>query len=178
MVHNRPNHMDYPELRSTINFVTIAHAGQLDMAGESYRLHCHAVAENLPFGRDPRITIDEVHAAYMHDIVEDTDYTLADIKLRGYNDRVVHLVDQLTIPEAWIKQYGSRKAEDRYMERFYESDDYGLLRVKLSDVEHNLDIRRNAHQPKIQKWAMDRYWPRRQKLLTRMFAISEVPFII
>lgn len=66
-----------------------AHSGQLDKAGEPYVKHAFAVAEKMD-------DEDSTCAALLHDVVEDTDFTLDDLRAIGMSEAVVEAVDLLT----------------------------------------------------------------------------------
>jgi (p)ppGpp synthase/HD superfamily hydrolase len=68
-----------------------AHAGQVDKIGVPYVEHVRAVAAGLaPFGPDLQI------AGLLHDIIEDTDWTAAQLRSVGVSDHVVALVEAVT----------------------------------------------------------------------------------
>ena len=71
---------DLDRLRAAFNLARKAHASQKRKTGEPYILHPIAVAtiaaEELNLGTNPVI------ACFLHDVVEDTDYTLEDIERR------------------------------------------------------------------------------------------------
>jgi Guanosine polyphosphate pyrophosphohydrolases/synthetases len=73
-------------------FAEQAHSGQRRASGEPYITHCVAVAAILAEMRVPPAVII---AGLLHDIVEDTNRTLADIR-REFGDEVAHLVDGVT----------------------------------------------------------------------------------
>lgn len=67
------------------------HAGQTDRSGVPYIEHVEAVARS-PYLSSSR----HRQVAWLHDIVEDTDVTLADLAAAGFSADVVHAVDLLT----------------------------------------------------------------------------------
>jgi len=73
-------------------FAEQAHTGQRRASGEPYITHCVAVASILAEMRVPPAV---VIAGLLHDTVEDTNRTLADIR-REFGDEVAHLVDGVT----------------------------------------------------------------------------------
>ena len=87
-----------PDIEATEAFATEMHAGQLDKGGEEYighPLRVRATVERTA----PAAGVDPVHAqlaALLHDVVEDTDVTLADLAARGYSAAVVAAVDALS----------------------------------------------------------------------------------
>ncbi len=102
-----------------------AHAGQKDKSGADYILHPIAVAAKVD-------TPEEKMAAYLHDVVEDTDVTLEDLKALGFPAEVVEAVDCLT------KRDGLPLADYLYRVKTNPL----ARRVKLADLSHNSDISR------------------------------------
>ncbi|MGU3411721.1 HD domain-containing protein [Microbacterium sp. M1A1_1b] len=108
---------------------TTAHDGQVDKSGRPYVEHPVAVAERLS-------TDDERVVALLHDVVEDTDVTLADLRTAGFTVEQVLAVDALT------KRRGETLEQSMARVR---ADDSGIaLRVKRADLSHNADPARLA----------------------------------
>lgn len=102
---------------------TAAHEGQSDKNGVPYIEHVRAVAAGLaPFPVDVQI------AGVLHDVVEDTDWTLDDLRDSGVPRSSLAMVDALT------KVPGSTKKEQ--IERVI-SEGYAACLVKNSDNAHN-----------------------------------------
>jgi (p)ppGpp synthase/HD superfamily hydrolase len=114
-----------PTLEDAVALAVEAHRGQKEKAGEPYILHVLRVVFRLD-------TEHERMAAALHDVVEDTAYTLDDLRLRGYPEPVVEAVDALT------------RRDDETYEQFVERAGANRIarRVKLADLEDNMDIRR------------------------------------
>ena len=107
-----------------------AHEGQTDKGGLPYVHHPLHVAEQM---RDEESTV----VALLHDVVEDTDYTLDDIREMGFGDRVVEALSLLTHDEAVpYMDYVRRVAKDPLARA-----------VKLADLEHNSDVTRLDRKP-------------------------------
>jgi len=107
-----------------------AHAGQTDKSGLPYVHHPFHLAEQM---NDEDSTV----VALLHDVVEDTDYTIGDIKGMGFGDAVVEALKLLTHDPAVP-----------YMEYIKAIADNPLAKkVKLVDLEHNSDITRLNHEP-------------------------------
>jgi (p)ppGpp synthase/HD superfamily hydrolase len=105
------------------------HEGQVDKLGVPYIEHPRAVALGvLQFGEDHGI------AALLHDLVEDSDVTLDDLRRLGLSDRCVTAVGLLT------KEKGER-AQD-YLLRL--STHPMACRVKIADNAHNTLPERTA----------------------------------
>ena len=114
-----------PTLEDAIALAIEAHRGQKEKAGQPYILHVLRVMFQLE-------TEQEQVAGVLHDLVEDTSYTLDDLRRLGYPDPVVTAVDCLT------------RREDESYEEFVERAGAHPIarRVKLADLEDNMDIRR------------------------------------
>ena len=114
-----------PTLEDAIALAIEAHRGQKEKAGQPYILHVLRVMFRLE-------TEQEQVAGVLHDLVEDTSYTLDDLRRLGYPDPVVTAVDCLT------------RREDESYEEFVERAGAHPIarRVKLADLEDNMDIRR------------------------------------
>jgi (p)ppGpp synthase/HD superfamily hydrolase len=106
---------------------TRAHAGQVDKVGRPYIEHPAAVAARLS-------TVDERVVGWLHDVVEDTDITLAELRAMGFTAEQVMAVDAMT------KRRGETLAES--MARVMA--DPVAPRVKRADVSHNGDPARLA----------------------------------
>lgn len=79
------------DVESALRFAAAAHGGQEDKAGDPYILHVARVGASLW-----RFTNDFVIAGFLHDVVEDTHYTLDDLERFGAHPRVVQAVDSVT----------------------------------------------------------------------------------
>ncbi|MED3634536.1 GTP pyrophosphokinase [Bacillus thuringiensis] len=104
-----------------------AHAGQVDKAGVDYIKHPEAVASFVN-------TAEEKATAYLHDVLEDTEITDADLLSAGIPHNVVEAVQVLT-KEKYMPYF-------EYLSRVKENS---LARtVKLADLKHNSDRSRLA----------------------------------
>ena len=114
-----------PTLQDSIELATKHHKGQVDKGGKPYINHPIRVMKKMMFE-------DEKIIAVLHDIVEDTSITLQDLKDMGYNSDIVNSIDCLT------KRNG--ESYDDFIERVIT--DTEASRVKLSDIEDNMDTNR------------------------------------
>ena len=139
---------DAVRIRQAFEFAREAHAGQKRKSGAPYIIHpvavARVVAEELQLGPNPVI------AAFLHDVVEDTDYTLDDVKVRFGAD-VAYLVRVVTKQKK--KQYETSKQVDNF-KQMLESLHYDIraILIKLADRLHNmrtLDSMRPDKQMKI-----------------------------
>lgn len=83
-------------LKDTVKFIQKAHAGQERAPGVDYWHHPADVARRLRklFGKDANV--DAIHAALLHDTIEDTGTTADDLAKMGYSPEVVKAVQLLT----------------------------------------------------------------------------------
>ncbi len=115
-------------------FAKDAHKEQRRKSGEPYIMHplavARIVAEELSLGANPII------AAFLHDVVEDTEYTIEDVKER-YGEDVAFLVNVVTKKKK--KQYESSKQIDNYKQMLASLHyDIRALLIKLADRLHNM----------------------------------------
>lgn len=112
-------------LAEAIALASEAHVNQTDKAGAPYILHPLRMMQRLD-GETERTV------AVLHDIVEDTPWTLDDLRAMGFSREVVEAVDCLT-----------RRAEETYDEFIERAKGHPIARrVKLIDIEDNLNIMR------------------------------------
>lgn len=112
-------------LENAIALAVKAHAGATDRSHQPYILHPLRVMLGVEATEDRIVAI-------LHDVIEDTDYTLDDMREMGFSEAIVAALDAVT-----------RRDEETY-EEFIEriALDPLAVRVKLSDLRDNMDIRR------------------------------------
>lgn len=121
-------------LEDAILLAVRAHFGHEDRYGVPYILHPLRVMHRMQ-------SQAEMTAAVLHDVVEDTDFTLADLREAGYSAEVVEAVDRL-----------SRRENETYEEYIERLKPNPLARkVKLADLEDNMDVRR-IKEPQANDW--------------------------
>ena len=102
-----------------------AHLGQVDKAGEDYIKHPEKVASFVN-------SDEEKAVAYLHDVIEDTELTLEDLREYGFSEEVLKAVDVIT----------KKKGQD-YQTYLNSVKENKLARVvKLADLRHNSDLMR------------------------------------
>ena len=126
---------DLSKIISAYEFAAKAHEGQTRSSGKPYIIHPLAVAYTLlELGMDT----DTICAALLHDVVEDTDATLDDLKKRFGQD-VALLVDGVTklskIPTSTKEE---QQAENIRKILLAMSQDIRVMIIKLSDRLHNM----------------------------------------
>jgi (p)ppGpp synthase/HD superfamily hydrolase len=141
-----------PTLEDAIIFATEAHRGQKDRADEPYIMHPARVMAQLK-GDDLQMI------AILHDVIEDTDITLADLRAAGYPEHVVAAIDALS------KRKESGETYPQYIQRVKRNP--LAVQVKIADLRDNADLGRlpkvEAHDLK----RLDRYNRAMQYLVGR-----------
>ncbi len=125
------------------NFARQAHKGVRRLSGEPYIMHPIAVAqiacEEMGLGST------SICAALLHDVVEDTDYTVEDIS-NIFGEKVAQIVDGLTkISGGIFGDRASAQAENFKKLLLTMSDDIRVILIKICDRLHNM--RTLASQP-------------------------------
>ncbi len=105
-------------------FAVKAHKGQKDKSGRAYIFHPVHVAKNVK-GYKCKVL------ALLHDVVEDSDYTLESLS-PYFDEEIIQALDLLTKkPDTKYKDYIAKiKANDL------------ARRVKIADLNHNMDLNR------------------------------------
>ncbi|BBP64267.1 MULTISPECIES: GTP pyrophosphokinase [Pseudomonas] len=112
-------------LERAISISALAHEGQTDKGGAPYILHPLKVMLRLS-GDEERIV------AVLHDVVEDTAVTLADLRDAGFSEATLNAIDSLTKRDGETYQAFIERAARDPMAR----------RVKLADLAENSDLSR------------------------------------
>ena len=125
---------DMARIREAFELAREAHAEQKRKSGEPYIIHPIAVATivavELKLGANPVI------AAFLHDVVEDTEYTIDDIR-KHFGDDVAFLVSVVT--KKSTGNYEISKQVDNYKQMLNSIHyDIRALLVKLADRLHNM----------------------------------------
>ena len=133
-MQTRCNEKDMKRLHDAFALAEEAHSKQRRKSGEPYILHPIAVA--LIAAEEMRLDANCVITAFLHDVVEDTDYTLEDIRLR-FGDDVAFLVDVVTKKKK--DHYDTTKQVDNYRQLLNSLHyDIRALMVKIADRLHNM----------------------------------------
>jgi (p)ppGpp synthase/HD superfamily hydrolase len=111
-----------PTLEDAIALACRAHRGQLDKNGQPYILH---VLRVMMKQQDPTARI----VAVLHDVVEDSETTIDDLRAAGYSAETCDAVDALT-----------RRENEGYDQMIARVAANPLARsVKIADLEDNMD---------------------------------------
>ena len=113
-------------IKKAMEIARKAHSGQLDKIGDPYFLHVISVMHMASkVSRNPEIPIIGI----LHDVIEDTDVVLDDLRDEGFSESIIISLDYLT----------RRKNEDyiEYIQRVMLNDN--AMTIKKQDIIHNLD---------------------------------------
>ena len=110
-------------IEDVIRIAVTAHDGQKDMVGNPAILHVLAVGL---MGK----TTEEKKAGILHDVVEDSDITLDDLREKGVEEGVLEAVDLLT--------HRDEVSYEDYVKKIVLSGNETAIQVKLNDLHHNL----------------------------------------
>ncbi len=125
----------YEKLRKAYDFAKQAHTGQKRQSGEDYFIHPCAVSEILV---DLGLDYETVMAAFLHDVVEDTPCTAAELEDQ-FGKTVVMLVLGVTkLDRVQFKSKEDEQAENLRKMLFAMSDDIRVIIIKLCDRLHNM----------------------------------------
>lgn len=147
-MQSRCTEKEMSRLHDAFELANEAHSQQRRKSGDPYIIHPIAVA--LIAAEEMRLDANCVITAFLHDVVEDTDYTLEDIRLR-FGDDVAFLVDVVTKKKK--DHYDTTKQVDNYRQLLNSLHyDIRALMVKIADRLHNmrtLEVMRADKQMKI-----------------------------
>jgi GTP pyrophosphokinase len=126
---------DLTDVDRAFDMAVEAHAGTPRATGEPYVTHPIASAQILAeLGIDP-IAIE---AALLHDVPEDTEYSLTDIEDR-FNAEVAHLVDGVTkLSRFSTHSHEQQQAENIRKMLLAMAEDIRVVLIKLADRLHNM----------------------------------------
>ena len=131
-----------------VEFAVGYHGAQTRPTGAPYAEHLLEALEVLVRGAgvtDP----DILQAAVLHDVVEDTPCTIADVR-REFGGRVAELVDWVTKPDP-AEGVDRTAAKAAYLTRLQDAPDDAVL-VKLADRVSNVQTLRNLGLPKQRQY--------------------------
>ena len=114
-----------PMTKKALKLCYEAHKEQTDKSGIPYVFHPIHLAEQMG---DEDTTV----VALLHDVVEDTDYTLEDLRAMGFNQNVIEAIRLMTHAEGVP-----------YLDYVAKIKENPIARaVKLADLAHNSDLTR------------------------------------
>ena len=123
-------------ITKAFNFANQAHAGVKRRSGEPYIMHPIAVARIVC--REMGLGSTSICSALLHDVVEDTEYTVEDIR-DMFGDKIAQIVDGLTkISGGILGEQASAQAENFRKLLLTMSDDIRVILIKIADRLHNM----------------------------------------
>jgi (p)ppGpp synthase/HD superfamily hydrolase len=135
--------MDTPEhmLDRALRLAVQIHSGHADRGGRPYLLHVLQVVSAC------RDDLDAAVVAALHDVVEDSNLTLRELREQGFSPAIVDAVDALT-----------RRDGEAYEDAIERAARNPLARkVKVADLESNLDVRRLSQVTASDIGRLERY---------------------
>ncbi|NOY87792.1 MAG: bifunctional (p)ppGpp synthetase/guanosine-3',5'-bis(diphosphate) 3'-pyrophosphohydrolase [FCB group bacterium] len=127
--------VNIPLIKKAYEFSDKSHKGQKRMSGEPYVEHCLEVAFILA---EQHMDSTTIAAGLVHDVVEDTDVTLSDLR-QEFGDEITDLVDGVT--KIGAMQYSSREEQQVVYFRkmlLTMAKDIRVIIIKLADRLHNM----------------------------------------
>ncbi len=134
---------DKKQIRKAFNIAVEAHKDMRRKSGEPYIYHPIDVARIA--AKEIGLSTTSIICSLLHDVVEDTDYTLEDIE-RLFDSKVARIIDGLTKISEVYDQNVSMQAENFRKMLLTLSDDIRVILIKLADRLHNM--RTLASMPK------------------------------
>src|SRR5262245_34296430 len=148
----RSNHpkADLRDLERAFDMADLHHRGQQRRSGDPYITHPLAVATILA---ELGMTPPTLMAALLHDTIEDTDYTLAKLRV-DFGDEIANLVDGVTKLDK-VKYGDAAQAETVRKMVIAMARDIRVLLIKLADRLHNARTWRYITQDKAERKARE-----------------------
>ncbi len=156
--------VDLTMVERAFDLAVEAHTSQVRASGEPYVTHPIASAQILvELGLDPVA----VSAALLHDVPEDTEYSLVDVEER-FGPEVAHLVDGVTkLSKFSTHSHEQQQAENIRKMFLAMADDIRVVLIKLADRLHNmrtLGALPRDKQQRIARQTMEIYAPLAERL--------------
>lgn len=131
-----PHRKKVDVIEKAFNFARQAHAGVRRLSGEPYIMHPLAVAQIVC--SEIGLGSTSICSALLHDVVEDTDYTVEDIR-NIFGPKIAQIVDGVTkISGGIFGNQASAQAETFKKLLLTMSDDIRVILIKISDRLHNM----------------------------------------
>ena len=123
-------------ITKAFNFARQAHKGVRRLSGEPYIMHPIAVAQIVC--SEIGLGSTSICSALLHDVVEDTDYTVEDIE-NMFGSKIAQIVDGLTkISGGIFGEQASAQAENFKKLLLTMSEDIRVILIKIADRLHNM----------------------------------------
>jgi guanosine-3',5'-bis(diphosphate) 3'-pyrophosphohydrolase len=127
--------LDVAQIKAAFELATRAHKGQLRASGAEYVTHCIEVAQTLAHFK---LDTASLVSGLVHDVVEDTDVTLADLEAQ-FGAEVATIVDGVTkIGQVSFSSHTEKQVENYRKLLLSVAQDVRVILVKLADRLHNM----------------------------------------
>ncbi len=135
LLEERADRLDRDAIERAYRFSSVAHRGQKRLSGEDFVTHTIEVAKIL---LDQRMDSTTIVAALLHDVVEDADVSIEDIR-ESFGSEVAEIVDGLTK----LSHLAFRSSAEEQVENYRKlllsiARDARVIIVKLADRLHNM----------------------------------------
>ncbi len=175
LVDTLESYLSGSQIKSIMNayeFGAEAHKGQTRQSGEPYISHPVAVAQELA---DMRLDPQAIEAAILHDVVEDTPASIADIEDQ-FGPDVASLVDGVSkLDQIEFRSRAEAQAESFRKMMLAMIEDIRVILVKLADRLHNmqtLDAMPADKRARIARETLDIYAPIANRLGINRFKVE------
>ncbi|MGV8018125.1 MAG: RelA/SpoT family protein [Ignavibacteria bacterium] len=146
-------------ISNAFRFALDAHKNDKRESGEPYFTHPYEVA--LILAKEIPIDDTTIAAALLHDVVEDTKFTIKDIKAE-FGDTVAEIVDGATQIEGLTENYELKQIESYKKMLLSMTSDLRVMLIKFADRLHNLrtlEFLSSARQLRMAQETLDIYAP-------------------
>ena len=136
-------------IEETLQIALDAHKGQKDLDGKPAILH--PIAVGIMGSNDA-----EIKTGFLHDVIEDSDLTIDDLRSKGVDEEVLAALELLThrskgVDEevlAALELLTHDKGTDyfEYVYRIAHSGNYTAIHTKINDLKHNFDRGRKSYK--------------------------------
>ena len=162
--NDKTDKADKKNIRKAFDIAVEAHKEMRRQSGEPYIYHPLAVAHIA--AKEIGLGATSIICALLHDVVEDTDYSLKDIE-KIFGKKVAQIIDGLTKIQDVFDKNVSMQAENFRKMLLTLSDDVRVILIKLADRLHNmrtLDNMTKSKQLKIASETLYLYAPLAHRL--------------
>lgn len=151
-VKNQPHsNEDISLIERAYEFAAEAHRGQKRKSGEPYIVHPLSTASRLA---DLKLDSPTIAAALLHDVCEDTDCTIQEIK-KHFGDEIGFLVEGVTKLDK-IRYKGTERSAESLRKMFLAiGQDVRIVLLKLVDRHHNMETLRHLPPEKQKRIALE-----------------------
>ena len=111
-------------IEETLQIALDAHKGQKDLDGKPAILH--PIAVGIMGSNDA-----EIEAGFLHDVMEDSDLTIDDLRSKGVDEEVLTALELLT--------HDKETDYFEYVHKIAHSGNCTAIHTKINDLKHNLD---------------------------------------